>query len=137
MLLALAAKQEREDDQADVEAERAEPPPISAEAAPAAASSSSSSPPQPAAPLTEKELRKQRKKELKAHKRARRAGEILNLKPCDLCKRDRDLLVRCQIDETEAWRMVCGRCWREVSGGVVDGDAAHPHYRYGGLWKAH
>ncbi len=87
--------------------------------------------------MTEKELRKQRKKEVKAHKRARRAGEILNLKPCDLCKRHRDLLVRCQIDETLAWFMVCGRCWREVSGGVVDGDATHPHYRYGGLWKAH
>lgn len=29
----------------------------------------------------------------------------------------------------------CGRCWREVSGGVPDGDAAHPHYRYGGLWR--
>ena len=30
---------------------------------------------------------------------------------------------------------VCGRCWRDVSGGVVDGDEAHPHYRYGGLWR--
>jgi hypothetical protein len=30
---------------------------------------------------------------------------------------------------------VCGRCWQGVSGGVVDGDAAHPHYRYGGLWR--
>ena len=40
-----------------------------------------------------------------------------------------------QTDETKAWRMVCGKCWRGVSGGVVDGDKAHPHYRYGGLWK--
>ena len=31
--------------------------------------------------------------------------------------------------------MVCGKCWRDVSGGVVDGDDAHPFYRYGGLWK--
>lgn len=120
MLLALAAKQEREDDQA-----------VEDDVAP------SSPPAPPATELSEKELRKLRKKEMKAHKRARRAGEILNLKPCDLCKRDRDLLVRCQIDGTEKWFMVCGRCWRDVSGGVVDGDAAHPHYRYGGLWKAH
>lgn len=27
--------------------------------------------------------------------------------------------------------MVCGKCWRGVSGGVVDGDANHPHYRRG------
>jgi hypothetical protein len=40
-----------------------------------------------------------------------------------------------QTDGTQQWRMVCGRCWRTVSGGVADGDAQHPHYRYGGLWK--
>ena len=39
------------------------------------------------------------------------------------------LLVRCQIDQTEKWHMVCGKCWRTVSGGVVDGDDAHPDYR--------
>lgn len=33
------------------------------------------------------------------------------------------------------WKMVCGKCWHVASGGVVDGDAHHPHYRYGGLWK--
>ena len=31
--------------------------------------------------------------------------------------------------------MVCGRCWPTVSGGVPDGDADHPHYQYGGLWR--
>ena len=31
--------------------------------------------------------------------------------------------------------MLCGKCWRDASGGVPDGDADHPHYRYGGLWK--
>ena len=36
---------------------------------------------------------------------------------------------RCQIDKTETWHMVCGKCWRTVSGGVVDGDDAHPDYR--------
>jgi len=40
-----------------------------------------------------------------------------------------------QTDGTRQWRMVCGRCWRNVSGGVADGDSQHPHYRYGGLWK--
>ena len=38
-------------------------------------------------------------------------------------------------DESRDWNMVCGRCWKDVSGGVVDGDIAHPFYRYGGLWK--
>ena len=25
--------------------------------------------------------------------------------------------------------MVCGKCWKTVSGGVVDGDDDHPDYR--------
>ena len=29
-----------------------------------------------------------------------------------------------------------GKCWHAASGGVPDGDADHPHYRYGGLWKS-
>ena len=58
-------------------------------------------------------------------------------KPCDLCARDVDLLVRCQIDSRRDWRMVCGRCWNspKVAGGVVDGDSQNEYYRYGGLWK--
>ena len=27
--------------------------------------------------------------------------------------------------------MVCGKCWKKVSGGVVDGDDDHPDYRCG------
>lgn len=92
--------------------------------------------PPPSEALTEKELKKQRKKEAKRAKRAKREGKDLSLKPCDLCHRDRDLLIRCQIDTSLNWFMVCGKCWKDVSGGVADGDAAHPHYRYGGLWKA-
>lgn len=46
-----------------------------------------------------------------------------------------DLLVRCTVDASKRWRMACGACWREASGGVTDGDADHPHYTYGGLWK--
>merc|ERR1712192_34749 len=52
------------------------------------------------------------------------------------CQRSVDLLVRCQTDESNGqWLLVCGKCWRLVSGGVADGDAQHPGYRYGGLWK--
>lgn len=57
-------------------------------------------------------------------------------KPCDLCHEPNDVLVRCQIDETTTWHLVCPkRCWRTVSGGVVDGSLDHPHYEYGGMWK--
>eukprot|EP01025_Chloroclados_australasicus_P025650 TRINITY_DN2559_c0_g1_i3.p4 TRINITY_DN2559_c0_g1~~TRINITY_DN2559_c0_g1_i3.p4 ORF type:complete len:153 (-),score=21.75 TRINITY_DN2559_c0_g1_i3:416-874(-) len=86
----------------------------------------------------EKAARKAAVKVMKAEKRAKKHGigePTIGQKDCDLCKKGKDLLIRCQIDETQKWFMVCGRCWRDVSGGVVDGDADHPHYRYGGLWK--
>lgn len=72
----------------------------------------------------------------KARKADRRAG-LGGQKPCDLCLRDVDTLIRCQVDSGSTWRLVCGRCWEtpEVAGGVVDGCGANPHYRYGGLWK--
>ena len=57
-------------------------------------------------------------------------------KSCTLCTTPRDVLVRCQIDATEKWHFVCpGKCWKDVSGGVIDGDGYHKHYRYGGTWK--
>jgi len=57
-------------------------------------------------------------------------------KPCSLCNRPRDVLIRCQIDETKKWHFVCtGKCWQSVSGGSADGDQQHPLYRYGGMWK--
>lgn len=94
-------------------------------------------PSSPAAPtLNKKELKIQHKKTVKEAKRARREGEKKNLKKCDLCEGEKDLLIRCQIDESLDWKMVCGKCWKVVSGGVVDGDAQHPWYKYGGLWKA-
>eukprot|EP01024_Parvocaulis_polyphysoides_P053708 TRINITY_DN5367_c0_g1_i2.p2 TRINITY_DN5367_c0_g1~~TRINITY_DN5367_c0_g1_i2.p2 ORF type:complete len:128 (-),score=16.56 TRINITY_DN5367_c0_g1_i2:107-490(-) len=86
----------------------------------------------------EKAARKAAVKAQKAQKRAKKQGlgdPTTGQKECDLCKKGRDLLIRCQIDETQKWFMVCGRCWNKVSGGVVDGDIDHPHYRYGGLWK--
>jgi hypothetical protein len=45
-------------------------------------------------------------------------------------------LIRCLYEEGQTdWKLVCGSCWKTCSGGVVDGDENHPHYRYGGLWK--
>jgi hypothetical protein len=92
-----------------------------------------------------KDARKAAKKVVKAAKRAKRAGgdeedgedggTVPGSKPCDLCSSSSNLLVRCRTDETKQWRMACGKCWKTASGGVPDGDAEHPHYRYGGLWK--
>jgi hypothetical protein len=79
--------------------------------------------------------RKAAKKELKAARRAQREDPTAGQKPCDHCSNQVNLLIRCQVDSTAIWRMVCGKCWHTVSGGVVDGDADHPYYRYGGLWK--
>lgn len=59
-------------------------------------------------------------------------------KPCTLCAQPRDVLIRCQIDDSWKWHFVCpGTCWKRVSGGVVDGDQSEEHkwYRYGGMWK--
>ncbi len=94
------------------------------------------SPPSP--PLTKREARKQRKREMKAARRARREGRAppeAGRKCCETCGKSVDLLVRCQVDESRRWFMVCGACWGVHSGGVPDGDAAHPFYRYGGVWK--
>lgn len=82
--------------------------------------------------------RKDSKKAAKAEKRAKREGRApatTGQKLCDVCASGVDLLVRCRIDATRDWKLVCGKCWKDVSGGIADGDAAHPHYRYGGLWK--
>lgn len=88
---------------------------------------------------------RQRKAERKAAKKAKKAERRLNRqgrgdpsagqKECDVCTKSVNLLIRCTIDESARWNMVCGKCWNGVSGGVVDGDASHPYYKYGGLWK--
>lgn len=84
-----------------------------------------------------REARRLHKKDVKAKRRALREGDAAETKkkPCSKCTRLADLLVRCTLDAAQDWHMVCGKCWKEVSGGVPDGDDAHPHYRYGGLWK--
>jgi len=87
----------------------------------------------------ERAFRKAAKKERKAERRAIREGRAdptHGQKRCDVCDKSVDLLVRCQVDATLKWTMVCGKCWHAVSGGVVDGNPdTHPYYRYGGLWK--
>jgi len=86
--------------------------------------------------------RARHKAEVKAQKAQRRArlefsgDPTSGQKPCDVCERSVNQLIRCQTDATKIWRMVCTKCWPSVSGGVVDGDLTRfPHYRYGGLWK--
>lgn len=83
--------------------------------------------------------RKAARKAKKAARRAQRQGRgdpDTGKKPCDRCGRLVHLLVRCvHAESPAAWQLVCGHCWKDASGGVVDGDADHPHYRYGGLWK--
>jgi hypothetical protein len=86
----------------------------------------------------EKAARKAAKKVKKAERRAQREGNgdpMAGRKTCDMCSKKVNLLVRCTYDESLQWKMVCGTCWKDASGGVVDGDASHPFYRYGGLWK--
>ena len=84
-----------------------------------------------------KALRKEVKAATKAEAKAAREAPLeARYKPCHLCQGAHPLLIRCRIDASGAWHMVCGRCWKTVSGGVTNGDAAHPHYVYGGLWKA-
>lgn len=90
--------------------------------------------------LNDREARKARRQALKAERKARRAMSPEEKarekrKPCDICGKPVNLLVRCTCDSTQKWRMLCGRCWNDASGGVPDGDAEHPYYRYGGLWK--
>jgi hypothetical protein len=86
-----------------------------------------------------KEQRKALKKAKKAERRAQREGRgdpSVGQKQCDMCGKPVNLLIRCMYEEGQVdWSMVCGKCWNVASGGVVDGDANHPHYRYGGLWK--
>jgi hypothetical protein len=88
--------------------------------------------------LDPRTARKAAKKRAKAQRRAQREGTAdasHGQKDCTVCGKSVDLLIRCTIDAKGDWNMVCGKCWKDVSGGVVDGDASHPHYRYGGLWK--
>jgi len=78
--------------------------------------------------------RKERKAAAKTKKDDQEGGG--GAKACGSCGAAVHLLIRCQTDSSKQWRMLCGKCWHAASGGVPDGDADHPHYRYGGLWKS-
>jgi len=92
-------------------------------------------------PEGSREWRKAQRKADKLQRRVQREREDSDLdaddgnKTCDVCTKRVDLLIRCTVDVSRQWKMVCRECWNGVSGGVTDGDAQHPHYTYGGLWK--
>ena len=89
--------------------------------------------------MLSREERKKRCKTLKAERRRNREGRgdsSKGQKACTVCgKCSFDVLIRCRIDSAGEWHFACGKCWREVSGGVPDGDVDHPFYQYGGLWR--
>ena len=78
------------------------------------------------------------KKKAKDVNKANSGIVIKGQKPCDLCKKNVNLLIRCNITPKLKWKMICGKCWNlpSVANGVVDGDKnTNPYYKYGGLWK--
>eukprot|EP00751_Fragilariopsis_kerguelensis_P045758 CAMPEP_0170994960 /NCGR_PEP_ID=MMETSP0736-20130129/11285_1 /TAXON_ID=186038 /ORGANISM="Fragilariopsis kerguelensis, Strain L26-C5" /LENGTH=236 /DNA_ID=CAMNT_0011420979 /DNA_START=491 /DNA_END=1201 /DNA_ORIENTATION=+ len=86
--------------------------------------------------------RKQRKEAVKLKKQQRRlkregkTSPEVGRKACDVCTTEVDMLIRCTIDATQSYKMVCGKCWTSVSGGITDGNSiTHPYYTYGGVWK--
>ena len=84
-------------------------------------------------PEARKVARKQRKQAAKVSKSRR---PTVGRKPCGSCaKEECEELIRCQAAGWEGWLLVCGACWKQASGGVPDGDADHPMYKYGGLWR--
>ena len=104
------------------------------------ASSATASVMHAAGPGETRRERKERKAAAKAARRAQRRGDAprsLGRKECNLCGRSVDMLVRCRVDATSQWKMVCGRCWKTpaVANGVPDGDGSNPYYVYGGIWK--
>merc|ERR1711865_319121 len=60
-----------------------------------------------------KMLRKQRKDSVKAQKQERRLKREGNTspevgrKPCDVCSKEVDMLIRCTIDATQQYHLVC------------------------------
>lgn len=64
----------------------------------------------------ERQARKAAVKEAKQSKRLQKQGLVENAgqKPCTLCLRPRDLLIRCTIESGGAWQMLCGKCWMQV-----------------------
>lgn len=76
-----------------------------------------------------------KKKPLTA-KQAAKLDPSTSTKACDQCGKPSDVLIRCRKDESEKWFLLCpGNCWKDASGGKVDGTPDTPWYRYGGVWK--
>ena len=76
-----------------------------------------------------------KKKPLTA-KQAAKLDPGTSTKLCEGCGKPSDVLIRCRKDDTDKWYLLCpGKCWKEASGGKVDGTADTPFYRYGGVWK--
>ena len=66
----------------------------------------------------DKVSRKARKKEMKKQRRAKREGNAppdFGTKKCATCSKPSHLLVRCRIDDTKIWKLVCGKCWKKWS----------------------
>lgn len=92
----------------------------------------------PAISVDKKTLRKLHKKETMQKQRLNRQHDPqsiqLHQKKCDSCQHLKDILIRCQADDTEKWYMLCtAGCWQKASDGKVDGTSAVPRYRYGGM----
>merc|ERR1719491_2663331 len=72
--------------------------------------------------------RKQRKEAVKLKKQQRRlkregkTSPEVGRKACDICSTEVDMLIRCTIDETQSYKMVCGKCWTSVSGNASPAD---------------
>ena len=80
---------------------------------------------------------RRKKKKAKDVNKANSGIVIKGQKPCDLCKKNVNLLIRCNITPKLKWKMICGKCWNlpSVANGVVDGDKnTNPYYKYGGLF---
>ena len=68
------------------------------------------------APEARKVARKQRKQAARAAKR--QSGAAVGRKECGSCQKPGcEELIRCLSAEWEGWRLVCGSCWKRVSGG--------------------
>jgi len=88
--------------------------------------------------MNERDMHKAMVKRQKEARRRARAGLDSEdaRKMCYVCNQMHDMLIRCTVDASRTYRMVCEACWSGVSGGQVDGNPyTHPHYTYGGVWK--
>lgn len=89
-------------------------------------------------PLDGPSAKKLHKRTIKAQQSAARdhdtASVAAHRKDCDLCNRPQDVLIRCQIDASGRWHMLCkSGCWQKASDSKIDGTPDTPFYKYGGM----